>query len=154
MVYDRCLKRYQCRHCGHQSTLAAGTIMQTTKLPFTTWFPAFHLIGQALAARLSSCAGLATLPAAQQDPEGHGGPGIREQDSDRCGHLPERGRPSDSRQDHTGDWARKHLVPGSSVLPDGLASLRDVTTANGQGLLLHPLHERGSEGLGDLSVIK
>ena len=40
-------KRYQCRHCGHQATLTAGTIMQATKLPLTTWFLAFYLIGQA-----------------------------------------------------------------------------------------------------------
>jgi transposase-like protein len=38
-------KRYQCRHCGHQATLTAGTIMQATKLPLTTWFLAFYLIG-------------------------------------------------------------------------------------------------------------
>jgi hypothetical protein len=40
-------KRYQCRHCGHQATLTAGMIMQATKLPLTTWFLAFYLIGQA-----------------------------------------------------------------------------------------------------------
>jgi len=152
LVYGRCLKRYQWRQCWHQATLAAGTIMQATKLPFTTWFPAFHLIGQALAASPRS-GGLATLPAAKQNPEGHGGPGIREQHSDRYGHLPERGRPSDSRQDHAVDWAKMQLAPSRSVLSDG-HGLRAVTTANGQGLLLHPLHERGSEGLGDLSVIK
>jgi transposase-like protein len=47
LVYGRRLKRYQCRHCGHQATLTAGTIMQATKLPLTTWFLAFYLIGQA-----------------------------------------------------------------------------------------------------------
>jgi hypothetical protein len=50
--YGRRLKRYQCRNCGHQATLTAGTIMQATKLPLTTWFLAFSLIGQALAVRL------------------------------------------------------------------------------------------------------
>ena len=29
-----------------------------------------------------------------------------------------------------GDWARRHLAPGSSVLSDGLACFRSVTTAN------------------------
>jgi hypothetical protein len=28
------------------------------------------------------------------------------------------------------DWAKRHLVPGSHVLTDGLASFRAVTTAN------------------------
>jgi len=47
LVYGRRLKRYQCRSCSHQATLTAGTIMQATKLPLTTWFQAFYLIGQA-----------------------------------------------------------------------------------------------------------
>ena len=47
LVYGRRLKRYQCRSCGHQATLTAGTIMQATKLPLTSWFVAFYLIGQA-----------------------------------------------------------------------------------------------------------
>jgi transposase-like protein len=47
LVNGRRLKRYQCRNCGHQATLTAGTIMQATKLPLTTWFLAFYLIGQA-----------------------------------------------------------------------------------------------------------
>jgi transposase-like protein len=47
LVYGRRLKRYQCRSCGHQATLTAGTIMQATKLPLTIWFLAFYLIGQA-----------------------------------------------------------------------------------------------------------
>jgi transposase-like protein len=47
LVHGRRLKRYQCRSCGHQATLTAGTIMQATKLPLTTWFLAFYLIGQA-----------------------------------------------------------------------------------------------------------
>ena len=45
LVYGRRLKRYQCRNCGHQAQLTAGTIMQATKLPLTTWFLAFYLIG-------------------------------------------------------------------------------------------------------------
>ena len=36
LVYGRRLKRYQCRHCRHQTTLTAGTIMEATKLPLTT----------------------------------------------------------------------------------------------------------------------
>ena len=47
LVHGRRLKRYQCRSCGHQATLTAGTIMQATKLPLTIWFQAFYLIGQA-----------------------------------------------------------------------------------------------------------
>jgi hypothetical protein len=47
LLYGRRLKRYPCRSCGHQATLTAGTIMQATKLPLTSWFLAFYLIGQA-----------------------------------------------------------------------------------------------------------
>ena len=47
LVHGRRLKRYQCRSCGHQATLTAGTIMQATKLPLTIWFQAFYLMGQA-----------------------------------------------------------------------------------------------------------
>jgi transposase-like protein len=43
LVYGRRFKRYQCRICRHQATLTAGTIMQATKLPLTTWFQAFYL---------------------------------------------------------------------------------------------------------------
>ncbi len=35
---------YQCRHCGHQTTLVAGTLFQATKLPMTKWFLALHLL--------------------------------------------------------------------------------------------------------------
>ena len=47
LVYGRRLKRYQCRQCGHQATVTAGTIMEATKLPLTIWFLAFYLINQA-----------------------------------------------------------------------------------------------------------
>lgn len=46
LVYGRRLKRYQCRQCGHQATVTAGTIMGATKLPMSIWFLAFYLIGQ------------------------------------------------------------------------------------------------------------
>jgi hypothetical protein len=45
LVYGRRLKRYQRRDCRHQMTLAAGTIMEATKLSLTTCFLAFCLIG-------------------------------------------------------------------------------------------------------------
>ena len=140
LVYGRRLKRYQCRNCGHQATLTAGTIMQATKLPLTTWFLAFYLIGQAKTGisslELSRHLGVKYDTAwllhhkilramadreevyllrgkIQMDdaylggtPWWQGGPGIGEQDSDRCGDLPERCRPSDSRQDHSGDWVQ------------------------------------------------
>lgn len=40
-------KRFQCNACRHQTSLTAGTVMQGTKLPLTTWFLAIHLISQA-----------------------------------------------------------------------------------------------------------
>lgn len=40
-------KMFQCRTCRHQTSLIAGTIFQSTKLPLTTWFLAIYLISQA-----------------------------------------------------------------------------------------------------------
>jgi transposase-like protein len=40
-------KLYQCRACRHQTSLTAGTLMDSTKLPLRTWFLAIYLIGQA-----------------------------------------------------------------------------------------------------------
>ena len=40
-------KLYQCSKCRHQTSLTAGTLMEHTKLPLTTWFLAIHLISQA-----------------------------------------------------------------------------------------------------------
>ena len=38
---------YQCNACRHQSSLTAGTLFASTKLPLTTWFLAIYLISQA-----------------------------------------------------------------------------------------------------------
>src|SRR5690606_15384449 len=35
---------YQCRRCGHQTTLLSGALFQSSKLPLTTWFLAIHLL--------------------------------------------------------------------------------------------------------------
>jgi transposase-like protein len=40
-------QRYQCNACHHQTTLIAGTLFASTKLPLTTWFLAIYLISQA-----------------------------------------------------------------------------------------------------------
>jgi transposase-like protein len=40
-------KLFQCNGCRHQTSLTAGTIMEHTKLPLTTWFLAIYLISQA-----------------------------------------------------------------------------------------------------------
>jgi hypothetical protein len=40
-------KLYQCGGCRLQTSLTAGTLMEHTKLPLTTWFLAIHLISQA-----------------------------------------------------------------------------------------------------------
>ena len=47
LIAGRRHKRYQCRSCRHQATLTAGTILEATKLPLTTWFLAFYLVSQA-----------------------------------------------------------------------------------------------------------
>lgn len=35
---------YECRSCGHQTSLTAGTIMHKTKLPLLVWFWAIYLV--------------------------------------------------------------------------------------------------------------
>lgn len=37
---------FQCRSCRHQTSLTAGTLMDSTKLPLRTWFLAIFLISQ------------------------------------------------------------------------------------------------------------
>jgi transposase-like protein len=39
-------KLFQCRGCRHQTSLTAGTLMDSTKLPLCTWFLAIYLISQ------------------------------------------------------------------------------------------------------------
>lgn len=41
------LKMFQCTRCRHQTSLIAGTLFQSTKLPLTIWFLAIYLISQA-----------------------------------------------------------------------------------------------------------
>jgi hypothetical protein len=41
------LKMFQCCACRHQTSLIAGTLFQSTKLPLTTWFLAIYFISQA-----------------------------------------------------------------------------------------------------------
>jgi hypothetical protein len=40
-------KVFQCNVCRHQTSLIAGTIFQSTKLPLTTWFLAIYLVSHA-----------------------------------------------------------------------------------------------------------
>lgn len=40
-------KLFQCTGCRHQTSLTAGSLMEHTKLPLTTWFLAIYLISQA-----------------------------------------------------------------------------------------------------------
>lgn len=40
-------KLFQCKACRHQTSLTAGSLMEHTKLPLTTWFLAIYLISQA-----------------------------------------------------------------------------------------------------------
>lgn len=47
IVHGRRHKRYQCKVCRHQTTLTAGTIMESTKLFLRTWFLAFYFISHA-----------------------------------------------------------------------------------------------------------
>ncbi len=40
-------KVFQCNACRHQTSLIAGTVFQSTKLPLTIWFLAIYLVSQA-----------------------------------------------------------------------------------------------------------
>lgn len=40
-------KLFQCQSCRHQTSLTAGTLMDSSKLPLRTWFLAIYLISQA-----------------------------------------------------------------------------------------------------------
>ena len=40
-------KLFQCNACRHQTSLTAGSLLEHTKLPLTTWFLAVYLISQA-----------------------------------------------------------------------------------------------------------
>ena len=40
-------KLFQCQGCRHQTSLTAGSLMEHTKLPLTTWFLAIYLVSQA-----------------------------------------------------------------------------------------------------------
>ncbi|CAI8740176.1 IS1595 family transposase [Methylocaldum szegediense] len=47
-VFERSGRKYwQCGHCRKQTTLTAGTIFESTKLPLTSWFLAMYLLTQA-----------------------------------------------------------------------------------------------------------
>ena len=38
---------FQCNACHHQTSLTAGTLFSSTKLPLTRWFLAIYLLSQA-----------------------------------------------------------------------------------------------------------
>jgi transposase-like protein len=40
------LRYWQCKHCRHQTSLRAGTIMEHGRLPLTTWYLAIYLMTQ------------------------------------------------------------------------------------------------------------
>ena len=37
-------KLYQCKHCRHQSSVTANTVMHRTHKPLTTWFQAIYFV--------------------------------------------------------------------------------------------------------------
>lgn len=41
----QCRNQYQCRHCNHQTTVTANTVMDKTRTPLTKWFLAIYLMG-------------------------------------------------------------------------------------------------------------
>ena len=47
VIHDGRRKRYQCKSCRHQTTVTAGTIFDSTKLPLAKWFQAIYLVTHA-----------------------------------------------------------------------------------------------------------
>ncbi|WP_219637968.1 transposase [Cohnella sp. CFH 77786] len=61
LIRTRRLPLYECRECGHQTSLTAGTIMEGSRLPLRSWFRAFYLHSQSSAVsalRLSEIIGV------------------------------------------------------------------------------------------------
>ena len=46
VVGHGCRSLFQCRSCRHQTSLTAGTLLDSTKLPLKIWFLAIYLISQ------------------------------------------------------------------------------------------------------------
>jgi len=42
--YIKSRKLYQCRHCNHQASVTAGTVMEKTRIPLRKWFWAMFLM--------------------------------------------------------------------------------------------------------------
>lgn len=46
-IHDDRRKRYQCKNCRHQTTVTAGTVFDSTKLPLQTWFLGIYFVSHA-----------------------------------------------------------------------------------------------------------
>ena len=46
MLWDTARRLFQCQSCRQQTSLTAGTVLDSTKLPLRTWFLAIYLISQ------------------------------------------------------------------------------------------------------------
>jgi len=46
VLHVRSRKTFQCGVCNQQTSLIAGTLFHSTKLPLTTWFLAIYLVSQ------------------------------------------------------------------------------------------------------------
>jgi transposase-like protein len=46
VIRSRRLKLFECKQCGHQDTVTAGTIMENTRTPLRKWFLAIYLAAQ------------------------------------------------------------------------------------------------------------
>lgn len=42
--WNKARKSWKCKHCGHETTLTAGTVMHGSNLPLMYWFTAIHLL--------------------------------------------------------------------------------------------------------------
>ena len=46
VIQSRRLKLFECKHCGHQATVTAGTVLENTRTLLRKWFLAIYLAAQ------------------------------------------------------------------------------------------------------------
>src|SRR5450759_4811240 len=136
-------KTFQCQVCRHQTSLIAGTLFQSTKLPLTIWFLAIYLISEAMSERETkyTLSGQVQIDDAYFGGELSGGKAGRGSENKvpfvAALSLDEEGHPlrvkltpvSGFTNKAIADWAKANLSPGCAVLSDGLACFAAVTEA-------------------------
>ena len=138
---------WQCRTCRAQTSLRAGTVFASSKLPLTTWFLALYLISQSKNAIAAlelrrQLAGVVQVDDAYLGGERTGGKAGRGSENKRpfliAVATDEAGHPRQAviepvpafTRAALADWAARRLAPGAEVYSDGLGAFRAVADLN------------------------